>query len=60
MTDGQVFCLDTQNETFIQQQGGSYAVATVKKFPIIDVDEGLCLSVGESGDGSLHKIELTK
>lgn len=40
--------------------GGSagYEVATIKKFSLVDLKDGFCLSVSEKGEGCLHKIRL--
>lgn len=56
MNEGEVFCLDTVNETFIQQKSGSYNLGVIKKFSLVDLVDGYCLSVSERGMGCLHRI----
>jgi len=58
MNEGEVFCLDTMNLTFVQQKSGTYNLAIIKKYSLIDLSEGYCLSVSERGYGMLHKIKI--
>ena len=58
MSEGEVFCLDTVSENFIQNKDGSYLCTTIKKFSLVDIKQGFCVSVSEKGEGFMHKINI--
>lgn len=58
MSEGEVLCLDTTKDSFVKQNSGGYVLAQVKKFSLIDIKDGMCLSVSEKGEGCLHDIKI--
>ncbi len=60
MTEGQVLCLDTIREQFVQTQDGNYALIEVQKHPVIDLKKNVCLTVGERGHGIVFEIEIAE
>ena len=57
---GEIMCLDTLNEEFVQTKNGSYTFAKVKKYSTVDMQQGYCLCVSEKGAGFLFKVKVTK
>jgi hypothetical protein len=58
LNEGQVMCLDTMTETFVQDKQGSHSIATIKKYSILNTKEGHCISISEKGDGCYHRINV--
>lgn len=61
MSDGLVFCLEYLTDSFTFNDKGAHDIARLAKYPVMDMDEGFILSVGEDGkNGCYHKVELFK
>ena len=66
MSDGEIFVVDRQSETFLEppdfEEGNkvmnAMSFGRVPVFAVIDSCDGLVLSVSESGAGTLHRTAI--
>ena len=57
MNAGNVFCLDTVQDTFVETKG-KYEIARTERFSMVDLRQSYCLSVSEKGVGTLHFCQV--
>lgn len=56
MSEGQVLCLDTIRQSFVEQEDvcNGYLIAEVNKLSMVDIGANKCLSVSNNGLGIVH------
>lgn len=59
MSDGQVLCLDTISERFVQSDG-DFVIQNVNKLSLADVAQDQCLTVSNTGQGIVFQIILNE